>query len=67
MSEIPAPKSPCVKVCFISPDSGLCLGCYRTLEEIAQWSSLTADEQAAVWAAIPAREAASTAEKPRPD
>ncbi|MBR7801809.1 DUF1289 domain-containing protein [Undibacterium fentianense] len=33
-NEIP---SPCIKLCQIGPDQ-LCLGCLRTLDEIAAWS-----------------------------
>ena len=33
-------KSPCVKVCQMDPGSGCCLGCARTLEEIARWGEL---------------------------
>lgn len=36
--------SPCIKVCKISPDTLICIGCFRTLKEIADWSHLT-DEQ----------------------
>jgi len=34
-------KSPCIKVCKIDEPSRLCLGCFRTLEEIATWSRLS--------------------------
>jgi len=34
----PRPPSPCINVCRMDPHSGLCLGCQRTLEEIAGWS-----------------------------
>jgi hypothetical protein len=29
-----------VKVCIVDGQSGLCLGCYRTLPEIAGWTKL---------------------------
>ena len=32
--------SPCVSVCRIDPASGWCVGCLRTLDEIAAWGSL---------------------------
>ena len=32
-----AVKSPCIKVCQMDPQRGLCLGCARTLDEIARW------------------------------
>ncbi len=41
--------SPCVSVCSMDPDSGLCRGCFRTLEEIADWAAKTPDGQRAVW------------------
>jgi uncharacterized protein len=31
--------SPCINVCAIGTD-GVCLGCFRTLDEIARYSSL---------------------------
>ena len=34
-------ESPCVKVCVIHPDARLCLGCYRSAEEIAEWGRMT--------------------------
>jgi len=40
--------SPCVNVCQMDPDSGLCRGCRRTLREIADWLEMTAEEKLAV-------------------
>jgi uncharacterized protein len=40
--------SPCVNVCQMDPGSGLCLGCRRTLQEIADWLEMTAEEKLAV-------------------
>lgn len=48
-------ESPCVKICVIHPASGLCLGCYRTIDEIAAWSSLTPEARRALMATLPAR------------
>lgn len=39
-----APLSPCVGICRIGAD-GLCIGCRRTLAEIARWSTLSNDER----------------------
>ena len=41
----PTPLSPCVNVCVIHPDAKICVGCYRTREEIAAWSGLDAAER----------------------
>jgi predicted Fe-S protein YdhL (DUF1289 family) len=47
--------SPCNKVCVMDPDSGLCRGCQRTLDEIARWGTMSEDEQRAVIARLPER------------
>ena len=47
--------TPCIKVCVVDGASSLCLGCFRTLSEIAGWSGLTDDQRAAVMADLPAR------------
>ncbi|MEJ6790195.1 DUF1289 domain-containing protein [Brevundimonas sp. BR2-1] len=47
--------TPCIKVCVVDGASSLCLGCFRTLSEIAGWSGLTDDQRAAVIADLPAR------------
>ena len=33
-------KSPCKKICSIDKETGLCLGCYRTINEVALWIKL---------------------------
>ncbi|MES1197308.1 MAG: DUF1289 domain-containing protein [Pseudomonadota bacterium] len=61
MSEQPI-SSPCIKVCAVSGMSGLCVGCGRTLREIASWSGLTEPERRAIMAQLPGRlERAQTA------
>jgi len=47
--------SPCIQVCVIDGESGLCLGCHRTLNEVAAWSRFTDDERACLMSALPAR------------
>ena len=47
--------SPCISVCVMDTASGLCIGCLRTLDEIAAWSALDADARRAVLAAIEER------------
>jgi uncharacterized protein len=48
-------ESPCIKVCNVDQGSTLCVGCGRTLAEIAAWSSYTADERRRVMAVLPQR------------
>lgn len=49
------PESPCVKVCVIHPVEGLCVGCLRTLDEIAGWGAMDAAARHALLEALPAR------------
>ncbi len=49
-------ESPCVKVCVLDPASGLCLGCYRSREEIAGWSRMTREARREVMDILPGRE-----------
>jgi len=51
----PAPLSPCIGVCAMNSQTGLCDGCYRTLAEIAAWRSYTAEEKRAVLAQLEER------------
>jgi len=41
-------QSPCISVCTMDDATGLCQGCYRTLEEIQQWRDLDALQQRAI-------------------
>lgn len=47
--------SPCISICQMNPQSGLCMGCHRTIDEIADWSVLSEEEKQAVLSAIDAR------------
>lgn len=47
--------TPCVKVCIVDGPTGLCLGCYRTLQEIGGWSALTDDRRAEIMAELSSR------------
>ena len=47
--------SPCTGVCTMA--DGLCIGCGRTLAEIAGWGGLTDEERAAIMRALPERRA----------
>jgi len=41
----------------MDPDGAFCLGCFRTLDEIAAWGTLDAEGKRRVLALLPAREA----------
>jgi len=38
-------SSPCVNVCQLDSDTGYCIGCMRTLDEIADWLELNNEEK----------------------
>ena len=60
-------ETPCVKVCVMDPQHGLCRGCFRTLDEIARWGAISDAEREAVMRELAARRAASdVAEIPVP-
>jgi len=48
-------ESPCVKLCVVHPEARICVGCYRSIDEIAGWSRLTPDQRRAIMAELPAR------------
>jgi predicted Fe-S protein YdhL (DUF1289 family) len=48
----PAISTPCVKVCVIDPHSALCVGCGRTVAEIAAWTAMSETERGAVMAGL---------------
>jgi len=49
--------SPCINVCKMNPETELCEGCFRTLDEIAAWSGMSPEEKRAVLARLSARRA----------
>lgn len=53
--------SPCSSICRIAEGLGLCVGCFRTRDEIARWSSAGDAEKRGVWRKIERRMAAFTA------
>ncbi len=57
----PGVPSPCIDVCRMDPATGWCLGCRRTIDEIAAWSRLTDAERLAVWRRLGERPPAAPA------
>jgi hypothetical protein len=55
--------TPCIKVCVVDGESGLCMGCYRQLSEVAQWSRYSDEERAAIMADLPGRRSRIRPEK----
>lgn len=48
-------ESPCVKLCVIHPEERLCMGCFRSIDEISSWSRMTPAERSTIMADLPAR------------
>ena len=51
-------ETPCVKICTMEADTGMCAGCWRTLDEIAAWSGLPGPERERIMGLIEIRRAA---------
>jgi len=48
-------RSPCIKVCQMDPARSVCIGCCRSLDEIARWGALSEAERERVLAELPQR------------
>ncbi|WP_439521996.1 DUF1289 domain-containing protein [Marivita sp.] len=53
-------ESPCVQLCMIHPETRLCSGCARSIDEITRWSKMTPEDRRSVMAELPNREKAPT-------
>jgi predicted Fe-S protein YdhL (DUF1289 family) len=67
MTDQPTPTiaTPCIKLCVIEPDSGYCIGCGRTRDEIASWIGMRPDKRESVMLELPDRLANLTRNKRR--
>jgi hypothetical protein len=52
-----APESPCIGICTLD-EHERCIGCLRTIGEIAAWSRLSGEGKRALLAELAARRAA---------
>ncbi len=48
-------ETPCIAICIIDPRTSLCLGCGRTLPEIARWHRMDSAERQAVMSQLAQR------------
>ena len=48
-------KSPCINVCILDSDSGLCLGCCRYEDEIFNWMNFTEEQKKTILTKIKKR------------
>ena len=51
----PAISTPCVNICVIDDLSALCIGCGRTVDEIAGWSDMSETERRTIMAVLAGR------------
>lgn len=51
----PVIESPCVRLCVIDPETRLCEGCRRSLDEIAAWGRMTPGQRREIMAKLPDR------------
>lgn len=51
-------ESPCINICVLDQESGLCRGCYRSLDEIARWGMFSAAERTRIMETLEARRVA---------
>jgi predicted Fe-S protein YdhL (DUF1289 family) len=51
----PVIESPCVRLCVIDPETRLCEGCRRSLDEIAAWGRMTPEQRRKIMADLPDR------------
>lgn len=52
--------SPCVHICLMDYGLGLCIGCYRTLDEITHWANYSPEQKRALRLQLDARRTANT-------
>lgn len=48
-------ESPCIKICVIHPESRLCTGCLRSIDEIGAWSAMSPQVRREIMDALPSR------------
>lgn len=50
------PPSPCVSICTIDDQTGWCVGCARTLDEIRDWLIMTPEQKQELLATLNTRQ-----------
>lgn len=45
-------ETPCLRICVIDEATGFCIGCGRTIVEIASWTSYSSEERKRVMAGL---------------
>ncbi len=50
-------RTPCIDICVLHRREGICIGCFRTGDEIARWSTMSDAERDSLMAELPDRAA----------
>ena len=58
-------ETPCIKICVVDPDTGYCIGCGRTGEEIGAWLGMTHERRKELISGLAERVATLTLRKRR--
>lgn len=48
-------ESPCIRICVVHPEARICTGCYRTMDEIRDWSKMSPDNRRSIMTELPGR------------
>jgi predicted Fe-S protein YdhL (DUF1289 family) len=48
-------ETPCIKVCTLDARMGVCLGCGRTIDEIARWANMNTSERSKIMGELSSR------------
>jgi len=51
----PEISTPCINICRMDESNRYCIGCFRSLQEIKQWATLSETERLAIMAQLDAR------------
>jgi len=54
-----SPLSPCLGICLMDPQTRMCRGCLRTIDEIRFWYNASAADKRAILERLAARRAAA--------
>lgn len=59
----PSPPSPCLGICLMDPQTRMCRGCLRTIDEIRDWYSASAVDKRVILERLASRRDASAAKR----
>ena len=51
----PEPESPCINICRMDAENKYCVGCWRSLDEIRLWATMTSEDRERVLSELKSR------------